>query len=605
MLKIYKYLKPFIFIILLVIIFSAIQALLQLRLPKLMGDMVDSGIADFAKNNDEKIRYIIDKGIVMLIITALGVVSTIFASFFAARASIGLGKILRNKVFEKIESFSLNEFDKFGTATLVTRSTNDIMQIQQVTFMILRMVVLSIVTSVGGIYYALKTDVELSAIFLVVVPLMATAIIIVGLKAVPLFKQMQKKLDKLNLVSREGLTGVRVIRAFNKTKHEKERFKEANSSLTDTAISVNKLMATLMPVIMLLMNLMSVAILWFGTQRIDSSIHELFTSLLNGAVKPEDAMNSMGFGSGNLMEFIQYAFQIMFSLLMVTMVFIMIPRASASAQRINEILETDLSILDTDFINNSDKTNKKGFVEFKNVTFSFHGAMEPAVKNISFSSKPGEVTAIIGGTGSGKSTIVNLIPRFYDVDLGEVLVNGINVKDLTQEQLRQKIGLVPQVAVLFSGTIIENIKYGKKDASIEEIENAASIAQATEFISEMSDGFNSMISQGGTNVSGGQKQRLSIARALIRKPDIYIFDDSFSALDFKTDAKLRAALNEEIKESTVIIVAQRVSTIMDANKILVLDKGEIVGSGTHQELMKSCETYQEIVYSQLSEEELA
>ncbi len=610
MFKVFKFLKPYIFFIILVVIFTAVQALLQLRLPKIMGDMVNKGVI----NQDTK--YVIKQGELMLGVTAVSAVFTVLGSFFAAKVATGLGQILRNKIFKKVESFSLNEFDKFGTATLITRSTNDIMQVQQVTFMILRMVVMAAITAIGGVYYAVSTDLKLSAIFLVVVPIMAAAIVIIGTKAVPLFKVMQKKLDKINLVSREGLTGVRVIRAFNRTDYEMGRFKEANNSLTDTSIRVNKLIALLMPIIMLVMNLMTVGILWFGTKRFDSSLHDALNALgvaiSTGNLNPTPdtvqtfITNHTAFNFGNIMEFIQYAFQVMFSLLMVSMMFIMIPRASASAQRINEVLETEASI--TDNSNDSDDfTNdtKKGYVEFKDVTFKFHGAEEPAIKNISFTSNPGEVTAIIGGTGSGKSTIINLIPRFYDVLSGEVLVDGINVKDLTQKELRQKVGFIPQTAILFSGTISENIRYGKDDATIEEIEEASRIAQATEFISQMEKGFDSMIAQGGTNVSGGQKQRLSIARALVRKPEIYIFDDSFSALDFKTDAKLRAALKQETKKSTVIIVAQRVSTIMDADKILVLDEGRIVGMGTHQELMKTCETYLEIVSSQLSEEELA
>lgn len=587
MLKVYKYLKPYLFYIFLVVIFTGIQALLQLRLPKIMANMVDKGFIT------QDVDFVMSEGLRMLVVTVISVVFTVSGSFFAAKASIGLGKILRDKTFKKIEGFSLNEFDKFGTATLVTRSTNDIMQIQQVTFMILRMVVLALVTSIGGVYYAVTTDLKLSAIFLVVVPVMAMAIIIIGTKAVPLFKVMQKKLDKINLVSREGLTGVRVIRAFNRTNYEINRFEEANIDYTDTAIRVNKLLALLMPIIMLVMNLMTVGILWFGTKRFDASIQEM---IINGTKN--------GFNFANIMEFIQYAFQVMFSLLMVSMMFIMIPRAQASAQRINEVLETEPSI--TDINNNGeDEIPKKGYVEFRDVDFSFHGAEEPAIKNISFKSSPGEVTAIIGGTGSGKSTIINLIPRFYDVQSGEILVNGIDVKNLSQAELREKIGFVPQTAVLFSGTIAENIRYGKKDATIEEIEQALTIAQATEFVSGMEDGLDSIITQGGTNISGGQKQRLSIARALIRKPEIYIFDDSFSALDFKTDASLRAALKQETTNATVIIVAQRVSTIMDADKILVLDEGRIVGEGTHNELMETCETYKEIVSSQLSEEELS
>ncbi len=615
MFKVLKYLKPYTIFIIFVVIFTTAQALLQLRLPTIMADMVEEGygIAQTSPDNPD-FQPVWSKGIMMLVVTALSMFFTILGSYFAAKASIGLGKILRSKIFRKVETFSLNEFDKFGTSTLVTRSTNDIMQIQQLTFMLMRMIVLSIVTSAGGIYYALSTDLKLSGIFLVVVPVMAFAIIIIGSKAVPLFKAMQKKLDKLNLVSREGLTGVRVVRAFNRTEHEKRRFHEANESLTDTAIRANKLIALLMPIIFLVMNLMTVSILWFGTKRFDNSFQEvipslkqLFDGIQAGTIDPSNVDMTKyqpGFSFANIMAFIQYSFQVMFALLNVAVMFVIIPRAQASAERINEVLVTEPSIFDVKTHSNKN-VQKRGYVTFKDVTFKFHGAEEPAIQNISFQSNSGEVTAIIGGTGSGKSTIINMIPRFYDVKSGEVLVDGKNVKDYTQDELRKKIGFVPQKAVLFTGSIADNIRYGKKDASTDEIKHAAQVAQATEFIHEMKDGYDSMIAQGGTNVSGGQKQRLSIARAIIRKPEIYIFDDSFSALDFKTDAKLRMALKDETKNSTVIIVAQRVSTIMNADRILVLEQGKIVGNGRHKELLETCETYREIASSQLSEEELS
>jgi ATP-binding cassette subfamily B protein len=398
---------------------------------------------------------------------------------------------------------------------------------------------------------------------------------------------MQKKLDKLNLVLDEGLTGVRVVRAFDRKKYEEHRFDEANMDLTNVAIKVNRMVASLMPIMMLCLNISSIAILWFGAIRIN-----------NGQMQV-----------GALIAFLQYAMLILFALLMISMMFIMLPRAAASADRINEVLAIEPEIKDTDHVKQADK--QKGYVEFQNVTFSYPGAEEPALSHISFSAVPGEVTAIIGGTGSGKSTLVSLIPRFYDIDEetggtgGHLLVDGVDVREMSQEHLRSKIGFVPQKAVLFSGTVAENIRYGKEDATDEEVRYAADVAQATEFISEMQDGFNSVIAQGGTNVSGGQKQRLSIARALVRKPEIYVFDDSFSALDFKTDARLRAALKEETRESTVLIVSQRVSTIMDADQIIVLDEGRIAGIGTHRDLMRSSEVYREIVSSQLSLEEIA
>ena len=428
---------------------------------------------------------------------------------------------------------------------------------------------------------ALREDTQLTWIFAVVVPLLGIIIGVTLKYAMPLFKLMQVKIDKLNLVLRESLTGIRVVRAFNRIDTEKVRFDDANTDLMDNAIKVNKIMAFLLPVMMLIMNITTVAIIWFGAKRIDAGSMEV----------------------GSLIAFIQYGMQILFGFLMLAMVFIMIPRAQASAIRINEVLEMEPEIVDSKIIKLADK--KSGYVEFKDVTFSYSGADQPAISNITFSTEPGETTAIIGGTGSGKSTLINLIPRFYDVSSGSVLVDGVNVREMSQEVLRSKIGFVPQNTVLFTGTIAENIKYGKSDATIEEIQHAAKVAQATDFVNGMKEGYDHLIAQGGTNVSGGQKQRLSIARALVRKPGIYIFDDSFSALDFKTDAKLRAALKKETSKSTVIIIAQRVATVMDADRIIVLDEGKISGIGTHKELLNSCKVYHEIVSSQLSEEELS
>ncbi|MEW9094924.1 MAG: ABC transporter ATP-binding protein [Clostridiaceae bacterium] len=575
MIKLFKFLKPYAASIAAVLVLVFFQSLSELYLPTLMSDIVNKGIINGDTN------YILRVGGLMLIVAAGGTICTIIASFLSSKIATGFGKILRGNVFSKVESYSLQEFDKIGTSSLITRTTNDITQIQQVLIIILRIMVSAPMMCIGGIIMAVSRDATLSLVIVVAVPIIAGTIFIIVRKGVPLFKIMQTKLDKLNLVLRENLTGIRVIRAFNRNDHEKKRFDEANLDLTNTAIKVNKIMAALMPMMMLLLNFTTIAIIWFGGIRVDRGYMQV----------------------GDLMAFIQYVMQIMFSLIMVSMMFVLIPRASASATRINEVLDMTSQINDPEEIVSAD--SKRGYVEFKDVSFSYSGAEQPVIKNISFSAKPGEVTAIIGGTGSGKSTLISLIPRFYDADSGDILVNGVDIRKMSQEDLRSKIGFVPQKAVLFSGTIEENIKYGKEDATKEEVLHACETAQATEFISNMKDGLNSMIAQGGTNVSGGQKQRLSIARALVRKPEVYIFDDSFSALDFKTDAKLRAALESETEDSTMIIVAQRVSTVMNADRIIVLNDGEIAGMGKHKELLNNCEVYREIVSSQLSEEELA
>ena len=540
-----------------------------------MSDIVDTGIV---KGDTQ---YILRVGGLMLLFAAGSALCMIIASFLSSKVATGLGRNLRSEVFSRVESYSLYEFNKVGTASLITRTTNDISQIQQLLVIMMRMMISAPMMSIGGIIMAVSKDAKLSLVFVVVLPALAGAILIITSKGVPLFKAMQEKLDKLNRVLREGLTGIRVVRAFNRLEHEKERFLEANSDLTGTAIKVNKLMATLMPVMMLVMNLSTIAIVWFGGIRI-----------VNGDMQV-----------GGMMAFLQYAMQIMFSLIMISFMFIMIPRAEASAVRINEVLDIVPEIKDTGKVKNAG--SKRGFVEFKNVSFSYPGAEQPVISNISFAASPGEVTAIIGGTGSGKSTLINLIPRFYDVDSGSILVDDVDVREMSQESLRAKIGFVPQKAVLFTGSVADNIRYGKEDATDEEVKRASDTAQVTEFIVNMKDGFDSVIAQGGTNVSGGQKQRLSIARALVRKPEIYVFDDTFSALDFKTDAKLRAALKRETAGSTVLIVAQRVSTVMDADRIIVMDEGKIAGIGSHRELINTCQVYREIVSSQLSEEEIA
>lgn len=575
MMKLFRMLKPYRIPIFFILALIFLQTMAELYLPTLMADIVNLGIVK------GDVPYIWKIGGFMLLIAIGGTACSIIASYLSSRTAGGFAKQLRSRVFRHVENFSLQEFDKLGTASLITRTTNDITQVQNVLTMMLRMMIMAPMMCIGGIFMAVSQDAKLSTIFLVVLPVLAGAIALIGSKGFPLFKQIQKKLDRLNLVLREQLTGIRVVRSFNRGEHERVRFNGANTELRDASIKVNVLMATVMPVMMVVMNFSMIAILYFGGLRIDSGHMNI----------------------GSLIAFVQYAMQIMFSLIMVSMIFVMIPRASASAERINEVLDMQPDLSDP--AQARTMKSMQGMIEFDHVTFRYPGAENAALSDISFTARSGETTAIIGGTGSGKTTLLSLIPRFYDVTEGSVRVNGTDVRELRQEELRSKIGFVPQKAVLFTGTIAENIRHGKDDASMDEVMHAARTAQAENFISEMKDGYDSLIAQGGNNVSGGQKQRLSIARALIRRPDIYIFDDSFSALDFKTDAKLRAALKSETTEAAVLIVAQRVSTVMDADRILVMDEGRIVGSGTHKELLENNEVYREIVSSQLTEEEIA
>lgn len=574
--KLLRYLVPYKLPIIFIIALVFIQSLSELFLPTLMSDIIDKGVIN------QDIPYIWKIGGVMLLVAALGTLCSITASYLSAKVSMSFGKNLRSRVFSHVENFSLHEFEQVGTASLITRTTNDVTQVQVVLNMILRMMIMAPLMAIGGIIMAFSKDPELSWVIILAIPVLIGVILFVIWKGVPLFKQVQIRLDAVNRVLRENLTGVRVIRSFNRIHFEKKRFRKANSSLRDTTVKVNKLMATLMPLMMLIMNYTTIAVVWFGALRINHGDMEV----------------------GDLMAFMQYTMQIMFSMVMLSMMFVMIPRASASAARINEVLSIKPTIKNNPAVQNRN-TAKSGYLEFKNVTFSYPGAEEPALSNLSFSAGPGEVTAIIGGTGSGKSTLLKLIPRFYEPSKGSIHVDGININELELEDLRSRIGFVPQKAVLFTGTVKENILYGNENASDEDVIHAAKIAQAYDFISNMKEGFDSPIAQGGTNISGGQKQRLSIARALVRKPEIYMFDDSFSALDFKTDAKLRKSLKDETTEGTVLLVAQRVSTVMDADRIIVLDEGQVMGIGTHDELLKTCETYQEIVKSQLSEEEIA
>ena len=574
MLKLLKNLSVYKWIVIAILGLVFIQSMSDLFLPTLMADIIDKGVVI------GDIPYIWKIGGIMLLVAALGAIASVVASYYSSKAAMGLGRDIRRKVFDHVENFSLQDFDEIGTASLITRTTNDITQVQQVVIMMLRMVVSAPIMLVGGIIMAVSKDAKLSLIIVAAMPILIGSVLLILYKGVPLFQTVQTRLDRLNLVLRENLTGIRVIRAFNREKQEQVRLKKANKDLTDVSIKVNKMMAFLMPVMMLVMNLTVVGVIWFGGLRID-----------NGAMQ-----------IGDLMAFIQYVMQIMFALVMASMMFVMIPRAAVSAKRINEVLAMQPTFLDE----GTKKADKEpGTLEFDSVSFSYPGAEALALSDISFTAKSGKVTAIIGGTGAGKTTLINLIPRFYDVTSGTIRVNGVDIRESSQEEVRSKIGFVPQKALLFSGTIAENIRFGKQDATQAEIEHAARIAQAEDFISRMDDGYDAVISQGGSNVSGGQKQRLSIARALIRKPDIYIFDDSFSALDYKTDANLRAALKDETGQATVLIVAQRVSTVIDADQIIVIDNGGIAGIGTHEELLEHNQVYREIVESQISEEEIA
>jgi ATP-binding cassette subfamily B multidrug efflux pump len=575
MFKLFRFASPYRWMIAAVVLLMFLQTIGQLYLPTFMADIVNIGIV----NGDS--AYIWQIGGIMLLIAAGGMLCNVYAGFLSAKIATGFGKIVRGKVFAHVEQFSLQEFNKIGTASLITRTTNDVTQVQQVFFMMMRMFLSAPLMIVGGIVMAVSKDAKLSLVLVAVIPILVGVIVLIATKGIPLFRVMQGRLDRLNLVLRENLIGIRVVRAFNRTDHERERFGTANEALTATAIQVTRIMSLMFPIMLLLLNFTIVSIMWFGSIRIDSGSMQV----------------------GDLIAFTQYAGQILFSLTMVSMMFMMIPRASASAVRINEVLVMAPVIIDKPGVHPNNTGN--GSVQFDNVTFSYPGAEQPAIRDITFSAKSGDVTAIIGGTGSGKSTLVNLLLRFYDTDSGSIRVDGTEVREMSQESLRAKIGYVPQKASLFSGTVADNIRFGKESASQDEVEYAAKVAQAEEFISGMDMGFDAVISQDGTNLSGGQKQRLSIARALVRRPKIYVFDDSFSALDFKTDAKLRAALLAETADAAMLIVAQRVSTIMQANCIVVLDEGQIAGIGSHRELMQSSTVYREIVLSQLSEEESA
>ncbi|HBG9332992.1 ABC transporter ATP-binding protein [Listeria monocytogenes] len=574
MMKLMKRLKPYWLSITAVLVLTFGQVIGQLYLPTLMSNIIDKGVV--TGDTD----YIWSTGMKMLLISFASVILSVIVVYLESRISMGFGKELRDKIFTKVEDFSLQEFDKVGTSSLITRTTNDVVQIQNVLYMMMRLMVMAPIMLLGGIIMAVGRDAKLSLIFVVVLPLLLLLVVILGGKAMPMFKSLQKKMDKLNRVIREGLTGIRVVRSFNRNEDELEKFEEANADYATTAIKVNRLLSLMSPLMMLLMNLTSIAIVWIGS---------IFIG--NGDMQV-----------GDLMAFIQYAMQIMMSFMMLSAVFIMIPRAGASAERINEVLDMNAEILNPE---NPKTSTPPAKLSFEHVTFRYEGAEKPVIEDITFEANAGETIAIIGSTGAGKSTLINMIPRFYDVESGVVKINGIDVREMDQSSLRQKIGLVPQKAVLFTGTIASNMRYGKEDATDEEIWEALRTAQAENFVSKLANGLGSRVEQGGNNFSGGQKQRLSIARSLIRKPEIYIFDDSFSALDFKTDAKLREALKAETTEAVTLIVAQRITSVVNSDQIIVMNEGKIAGMGTHEELKESNQIYQEIMRSQLSEEEIA
>ena len=569
------YLRPYRRNIVLVLSLLLIQSIANLYLPNLNAELINNGVSK------GDIGYIWHIGAIMLAASALIMGASIWIAYLSSRVSMSFGRDLRTSVFVAVERFSARELNKFGAPSLITRNTNDVQQVQMVLFMGLTMMLAAPITGVGAVIMALKTNVKLSGLLLVVVPIMGTMVFLLLRRIVPLFRVMQIKIDRINLVLREQISGIRVIRAFVKTRFEEDRFAQTNQDLMTTTLSVTRTFAIMFPSLMLVLNLSSVAVIWFGAKLVDSGNMPI----------------------GNLTAFLAYIMQILGSVMMAIMMTLMIPRAEASAERIQEVLSTESSVVDS--LNPQVPTQRTGLVEFKDVEFRYPGAEQPVLTGITFTAKPGETTAIVGSTGSGKSTLLNLIPRFIDVTGGSVSIDGIDIKDQSLESVWSNIGLVPQRAFLFGGSITDNIQYGKKDASEEEIWSALEIAQASDFVEALPEKLMANVAQGGTNFSGGQRQRLSIARAVVRKPRIFLLDDSFSALDYTTDAKLRAALEAQASDATVIVVAQRVSTIIGADQIIVLDYGKIVGVGDHHSLMKDCQTYKEIVLSQLSPEEAA
>ncbi|GAA5182156.1 ABC transporter ATP-binding protein [Rugosimonospora acidiphila] len=569
------YLRPYRPTITLIVLLQLVQTLATLYLPTLNADIIDTGVVQGDTG------YILRTGAIMIAVTLVQVICSGGAVYFGARTAMGLGRDVRKEVFHRVMSFSAREMGKFGTPSLITRTTNDVQQVQMLVLMTFTLMVSAPIMCVGGIILALNQDVPLSSLLLVIVPVLGVLMGLIISRMRPLFRLMQVRIDQINRVLREQITGVRVIRAFVRDTHERERFGSANNQLFDVSRGVGRLMALMFPAVMLVVNVSSVAVLWFGGHRIDSGHMEI----------------------GALTAFLSYLMQILMSVMMATFMFMMVPRAEVCAERIEEVLDTDSSVVPP--ANPVPSARRHGELELRDVEFRYPGAEQPVLRGINLSAQPGEVTAVIGSTGSGKTTLINLVPRLFDATAGSVLVDGVDVRELEPKVLASAVGFVPQRPYLFSGTVASNLRYGNPDATDDELWHALEIAQARGFVEQMPDGLDAPIAQGGTNVSGGQRQRLAIARALVSRPDIYLFDDSFSALDYATDAALRAALARETARATVVIVAQRVSTIRNANRIIVLDEGRVVGTGTHDELMSTDETYREIVLSQLTEQEAA
>ncbi|WP_042387232.1 ABC transporter ATP-binding protein [Streptacidiphilus melanogenes] len=569
------HLRPYSRPITLLVLLQLVQTIATLYLPTLNADIIDNGVIKGDSG------YILATGGIMIGVSLAQVVCSVGAVYFGARTAMALGRDVRASVFTRVQSFSVREVGQFGAPSLITRSTNDVQQVQMLVLMTFTLMVSAPIMCVGGIILALNQDVPLSSLLVVIVPILGVIIGFTVSRMRPLFRSMQERIDTVNRVLREQISGLRVIRAFVKDTHERDRFRSANDDLTDVGLRVGRLMALMFPLVMLVVNLSSVAVIWFGAHRIDSG----------------------GMQIGALTAFLSYLMQILMSVMMATFMFMMVPRAEVCAERIQEVLGTDTTVAPPS--TPVRELSARGFLEVRGAEFRYPGAEAAVLRDISFTARPGETTAIIGSTGSGKTTLINLIPRLSDVTDGSVLVDGVDVRDLDEAVLSKSIGLVPQKPYLFSGSVASNLRYGNPDATDEELWAALATAQAKDFVSTFTEGLDAPIAQGGTNVSGGQRQRLAIARALVRKPEVYLFDDSFSALDYATDARLRAALEQETQDSTVVIVAQRVSTIRNADRIIVLDEGQIVGEGTHRELMDDNETYREIVLSQLTEEEAA
>ena len=570
-----KYLSPYRAIVSLIVALLLVQSITNLYLPNLNADLINNGVTK------GDIHYIWHIGLIMLASSALIMGSSVWLAFLSSKVSMAFGRDLRDDVFSTVEGFSARELNQFGAPSLITRNTNDVQQIQMVLFMGLTMMVAAPITGIGAVFMAVRTNARLSLLLLVSVPIMSLLIFLLLRRIVPLFRLTQTKVDRINLILREQIAGIRVIRAFVKTKEEEARFAASNQELMNVQLQVTRTFAVMFPALMLILNLSSVAVIWVGGH------------LINTGSMP----------IGNLMAFLTYIMQILSSVMMAVMMSLMIPRAAASAERVKEVLDTHSSVVDT--LNPQSPAKREGILHFQGVEFKYPGAEHPVLSGITFTAHPGQVTAIVGSTGSGKTTLLNLIPRFIDPTSGQVILDGIDVKDQSLEGVWSEVGLVPQRAFLFGGTIAENLRYGDPDATDDDLWKALEIAQGKDFVSELADGLQSRVAQGGTNFSGGQRQRLSIARAIVKNPRIYLLDDSFSALDYTTDAKLRTALESHAKNATLIIVAQRVSTILSASQIIVLNEGRIEGIGSHEELMNTCKTYQEIVLSQLSPEEAA